>query len=125
MHRAVLALALVISLAACGGFFRKGAPSGDPLRVCVRNGADGYGNLVAHVGSTRYDVMPNEEVCKPILEGPSSIRLTAATIGGGSMGRLTYVTTLYSNGSRCWRWRLDTTQASQSNLVPCDLGEGE
>jgi hypothetical protein len=118
MRRAV-ALVAAVALAACA-HHRKNGPGLEPLMVCVQNGAQAYGTLIARVGAMRYDVMPGKEVCKRITETGPNLALTATTIGGGAAGPLEFATTLYPTGSRCWVWRLTSAKASQSDVVPCE-----
>jgi hypothetical protein len=119
MRRAFALVAAVAVLAGCAQR-KKSGPAPQPLMVCVQNGAQAYGNLIARVGTMRYDVMPGKEVCKRITETGPNLALTATTIGGGAAGPLNFATTFYPTGSRCWVWRLTSAQASQSDVVPCE-----
>jgi hypothetical protein len=119
MNRLSLAL-ITLSLAGCASIFHRGEGR-EPMQLCVRNSTVGYGNVVAHAGLIRFDVMPGQEQCKRIAEISGSLTLTARTTAGGTAGPLSYATELNPGGSRCWRWDLDNTRASQVDLLPCDL----
>lgn len=117
---------LLLSLAACAA--REGDennPAPEPLRLCVENATAAYGALTARAGLTRFDVLPGERVCKPIILTGGSIPLQARTIGGGASGPLSYAERLLPGGSRCWRWRLTDSPASAVDLMPCDLVDGD
>lgn len=115
------AVVLLLSLAACGPFFRKSdAPESAALRLCVRNGTVAYGNIVARAGLVRFDVMPGREVCKRLSTAGPVVQLRAETTGGGSAGPITYEATLQSGNVGCWRWSLSESPASAADLVPCE-----
>jgi hypothetical protein len=121
-----LSTVLLLSLAACAA--REGdenQPAPEPLRLCVENATAAYGALTARAGLVRFDVMPGEQVCKPVIATGAAIELRAQTIGGGARGPLRYTERLQPGGSRCWRWRLTDSPASSIDLVPCDLGDDE
>lgn len=111
---------LALSFAGCATLFHRGQGR-DPLQLCVRNSTVGYGNLVAHAGLVRFTVTPGQESCKRISETPTPVRLTAETTGGGSLGPLSYNAELIGMESRCWRWDLGNSRATQGNLMPCEL----
>lgn len=117
---------LLLSLAACAA--REGdedGPAPEPLRLCVENATAAYGALTARAGLVRFDVLPGERVCKPVILTGGSIPLQARTIGGGAAGPQTYAERLQPGGSRCWRWRLSDSPASAVDLMPCDLVDDE
>ena len=124
MHR--IALVPLLCLAACGPLVRRGGGE-DPqaVRLCVRNDAAGYGNVVARAELVRFDVFPGQEVCKALPRGAPSIALRASTTGGGAAGPLTYAATLQSGGYGCWRWRLGSSRASAGDLTPCPESPAE
>jgi len=116
-------LALVLALcAACGplrpGEERTGEP---PLRLCIQNDASAFGNIIARAGLVRFDVMPGQEVCKPVTLTGADIPLRAVTTGGGLAGPVSYAERLQPAGARCWRWRLTSSPASAADLTPCDI----
>ncbi|HET6232159.1 MAG TPA: hypothetical protein VFE05_18945 [Longimicrobiaceae bacterium] len=114
---------VLIFAAACGPLRHGSAPEADsgPLRLCVRNATVGYGTLVARAGSTRFDVDPGSEVCKPLMGiTQATVVLRARTNGGGSAGPLSYGTTLLPGTSSCWRWRLGNSASTQLDLLPCE-----
>lgn len=116
-----VALVVPFFLAACGPLrHRDGEPAPDATRLCVRNAAEGYGNIVAHAGLVRFDVFPGTEVCKSLPGTGPSVQLRAATSGGGSSGPLTYAATLQVGVTRCWRWRLGSTRSTAIDLLPCE-----
>lgn len=113
---------LLLSLAACAA--RKGdedRPAPGPLRLCVENATAAHGNIVARAGLVRFDVMPGQTECKPVIVTGSSLPLRAQTIGGGAAGPQSYAERLLPGGSSCWRWRLTDSPASSVDLMPCDL----
>lgn len=119
MHR--FAVVLLMCLAACGPFFRRGdGPPPDRLTLCVQNATIAYGNLVARAGPVRYDVMPGQQVCKPLIGSGPYIALRAVTTGGGIGGPRRYEERLNIGGYRCWLWRLTDSPASSTDLGPCD-----
>jgi hypothetical protein len=119
MHRC--AAVLLLTLAACGPFFRRGEEPPDRARLtlCVQNGTVAYGNLVARAGAVRFDVMPGQQVCKQLIGTGGFITLRAATIGGGSAGPRRYDASLPVGGYGCWLWRLTDSPASSADLGPC------
>lgn len=119
MHRCVAVLLLF--LAACGPFFRGGeeGDAGDRLTLCVENATVAYGNLVARAGPVRFDVMPGQQMCKPLLGAGGFIPLRASTTGGGIRGPRTYEARLPVSGYPCWRWRLTDSPASSADLHRC------
>lgn len=117
---------LLLSLAACAA--RNGdedQPAPEPLRLCVENATAAHGAITARAGLVRFDVMPGERVCKPLIATGASIALQARTIGGGARGPLRYAERLQPGGSRCWRWRLTDSATSSMDLMPCDLVDDE
>jgi hypothetical protein len=120
--KSISVFVLILGLTGCASIFHKGAGR-EPLRLCIRNSTVGYGNLVAHAGLTRFDVMPGREECKQIAEITSTLTLTAQTTGGGVAGPLSYSTNVPGSGERCWRWELGNSRATQVNLMPCELSE--
>jgi hypothetical protein len=117
----VVAALLTLAFAGCASVFHRGEAR-EPQRLCIRNATVGYGNIVAHAGLIRFDVMPGQESCKRIAEISSHLTLVAETTAGGTAGPLHYNAELPGGASRCWRWELANSQASQANLMPCDLG---
>jgi hypothetical protein len=120
MHRCAAVLLLFLA-AACGPFFRPGedGAAGDRLTLCVENATIAYGNLVARAGPVRFDVMPGQRVCKPLMATGGFIPLRASTTGGGIGGPRTYEARLPVSGYLCWRWRLTDSPASSSDLNRC------
>jgi hypothetical protein len=111
---------LILFLAACAsGNKNSRGPAPQPVRLCVQNETEAYGAIVAHAGSTRIDVMPGAETCKPILMAAAAISLTAYTTGGGAHGPLTFATRLLPGTVRCWRWRLTELPGASNDLQPC------
>jgi hypothetical protein len=94
-------------------------PAPEPLRLCIRNGTLGYGNVVASAGPVRFTVLEGQEVCKQVNDPGPGIRLTAVTTGGGITGPISFATTLRPAGDRCWRWNLSNAQSSSIDLEPC------
>ena len=127
MHRC--AAVLLLCLGACGPFFRRGdrAHERERLTLCVRNATIAYGNLVARAGPVRFDVMPGQQVCKPLIGSGGYIQLRAVTTGGGIGGPRRYEERLPISGYACWLWRLTDSPASSADLGPCpdDEEEGE
>jgi hypothetical protein len=78
-----------------------------------------YGNLVARAGQVRFDVMPGQQVCKPLLGAGGYIQLRAVTTGGGIGGPRRYEERLPITGYACWIWRLTDSPASSADLGPC------
>lgn len=119
MHRC--AAVLLLCLTACGPLFRRGENAADPdrLTLCVRNGTVAYGNIVARAGQVRFDVMPGQQVCKPLIATGPAITLRAVTTGGGLAGPRTYEERLLGGGWGCWVWRLTDSPASAADLGPC------
>lgn len=114
------AAVLLVSLAACGPFFRASdEPAREPLTLCVENATIAYGNLIVRAGPVRYDVMPGEQVCKPVVGTGPSVELRAVTTGGGIGGPRSYAERLQIGGFQCWRWRLTDSPASSADLGPC------
>ncbi|HEX6368903.1 MAG TPA: hypothetical protein VF006_08220 [Longimicrobium sp.] len=125
MHRR--AAVLLLGLGACGPFFRGGedAPVRERLTLCVQNHTIAYGNLVARAGPVRFDVMPGQEVCKPLIGTGAAINLRAVTTGGGIGGPRRYEERLPLGGYICWLWRLTDSPASSADLGPCRADEAE
>lgn len=121
-----LAAVALLGLAACGPFFKRGE-GGESNRttLCVVNATVAYGTLVARAGLVRFDVMPGEEVCKPVIVTGSDVVLRAQTIGGGAAGPRRYAERFTLAGSRCWRWRLTDSPASSGDLFPCEAEDGD
>ncbi len=118
MHRP--AAVLLLGLASCGPFFRPGEEADpDRLTLCIENATIAYGNLVARAGPIRYDVMPGQQVCKPVMGTGPYVALQAVTTGGGIEGPHRYAERLQIGGFRCWRWRLTDSPASAADLGPC------
>jgi hypothetical protein len=118
MHRS--AAVLLLCLAACGPFFRPGGePASTPQVLCVENAAVAYGNLIAHAGPVRFDVMPGQQVCKRVMGTGAYVALRAVTTGGGLRGPRSYAERLPIGGYDCWRWRLTDSPASSADLGPC------
>lgn len=115
------AAVLLLCLGACGPFFRRGdqTPARDRLTLCVENATIAYGNLVVRAGQVRLDVMPGEQVCKPLIGTGPSIPLRAVTTGGGIHGPRRYEAQLPISGFPCWLWRLTDSPASAGDLGPC------
>jgi hypothetical protein len=114
---------LLVCLSACGPFFR-GGKDGDEterLTLCVANQAVARGNIIARAALVRYDVMPGEEVCKPVIATGPAIELRATTTGGGLSGPLSYAVRLDVGRAGCWRWRLTDSPASAVDLLPCEF----
>ena len=121
------AAVLLLGLGACGPFFRRGddAPHRERLTLCVQNHTVAYGNLIARAGPVRFDVMPGQEVCKPLIGVGPSIDLRAVTTGGGIGGPRRYEERLPVDGYSCWLWRLTDSPASSADLGPCRDDEDE
>ncbi|HEU4885578.1 MAG TPA: hypothetical protein VFT45_25260 [Longimicrobium sp.] len=118
MHR--FAAVLLMCLAACGPFFRRGdGPPRDRLTLCVENATIAYGNLIARAGPVRFDVMPGQQVCKPLIGSGPYIPLRAETTGGGIGGPRRYEERLSIGGYHCWLWRLTDSPTSSTDLGPC------
>ena len=116
-----LAVFALLGLAACGAFRRENdSPTAQRLRLCVQNATVGYGNITAHADLVRFDVMPEQEVCKMVPAAGPSLVLTAQTMGGGTSGPLRYGTRLQPTGPGCWRWRLTDSPTSSIDLTPCE-----
>ncbi|HEX6037125.1 hypothetical protein [Longimicrobium sp.] len=112
----------LLFLAACAARERdRNEPAPEPFRLCVENATAAYGALTARAGLVRFDVLPGERVCKPLIVTGGAIALRAETIGGGAAGPQRYAEQLQPGGSRCWRWRLTDSPASSVDLMPCDL----
>ena len=124
MRRFSLLVPIVVLLAA--GCIRRGGgmQNADALTVCIENAAAGYGNIIAQVELTRYDVMPGLTVCKRVSPASPRARLTAVTTGGGAAGPVRYDMELPSSSPGCWRWRLGSSKASQNDLTPCPADPG-
>ncbi|HEX8905585.1 MAG TPA: hypothetical protein VF771_12115 [Longimicrobiaceae bacterium] len=121
-----IAVAVLFLAAACktvpqreGGGPRSTAA--EPLRLCVQNQTVAYGNVVAHAGTVRFDVMSGEEVCKRVPGTQPTMVLRAVTSAGGATGPLTFATTLQPGVSRCWTWRLTDAPGNVGELLPCDI----
>ena len=118
--RRTLLLVPAVALVAAGCIRRGGGmDNANALVVCIENAAAGYGNIVARVELTRYDIMPGQTVCKRVNAATPRARLTAVTMGGGAAGPIRYAMELPSSAPGCWRWRLGSSQASQNDLIPC------
>lgn len=115
------AAVLLLCLTGCGPFFRRGdePPARDRLTLCVQNATIAYGNLVARAGPVRFDVLPGEQVCKPLIGTGPYIQLRAVTTGGGIAGPRRYEERLPITGYDCWLWRLTDSPASSADLGPC------
>jgi hypothetical protein len=119
------AAVLLLCLTACGPLARGNGEEGpERLTLCVRNETAAYGNIVARANLLRFDVMPGEEVCKP-LPSTGTIPLRASTTAGGASGPLSYAAQLHTGGARCWRWRLTNSPASAADLTPCGGGDSD
>jgi hypothetical protein len=115
------AAAVLLWLTACAHGPRTGGASAvsDQLQLCVQNETVGYGNIVAHAGMVRFDVMPGQQVCKRVPGPGPMIALQATTTGGGAAGPLSYASRLQVGAGRCWTWRLTESPASAYDLTPC------
>lgn len=111
-------LTALLLLAACAG--NPEGEDGPPERtqLCIENATAAYGAITARAGLVRYDVLPGQTECKPLLN-PGPLSLRATTIGGGAAGPMRYATTLQVSGYRCWRWRLTDAAASAGDIGPC------
>ena len=120
-----MAIVLLLCAAGCVPFRNRDGepePSTEPVRLCVRNETLGYGNITAHAGPVRFDVIPGEMVCRPVIDAGGGIQLTAVTGGGGAAGPLAYRNTLRPGVLRCWTWRLNNAAGSALDLEPCREG---
>lgn len=111
---------LSVSAAAVVACSSSRPPEGfDPnaVTLCIENAAVGYGNVVAYVGSMRFNVYPGEETCKDIRGVGADLPIRATTTGGGSLGPLRFAFRLPAS-SGCWYWRVSTSAAL--DVMPCD-----
>lgn len=115
------AAAVLLWLTACASGPRAGGATAvsDQLQLCVQNETVGYGNIVAHAGMVRFDVMPGQQVCKRVPGLGPFIALQATTTGGGATGPISYVSRLQVGTGRCWTWRLTESPASAYDVTPC------
>lgn len=124
--RTRVAAVLLLCLSACGPLFKRGTGAeSSRTTLCVVNATVAYGSLTARAGLVRFDVMPGEEVCKPVIATGGDIVLRAQTIGGGASGPRRYAERLPAGGYRCWRWRLTDSPASSGDLFPCEATDDE
>lgn len=115
-----IAAVTLLCLTACGPTVRGGGADGpNTLRLCVENATAGYGNIVAHAGMVRFNVMPGQEQCRAVSIPGSAVQVTARTTGGGSGGPISYAERLQPGATGCWRWRLTNSRASAADLTPC------
>ena len=114
---ALLAIVLVASCARNPS--RVEGPRVEPLRLCIRNGSLGYVSLLANAGPVRFNVLAGQEVCREVNDPGPGIRLTAVTTAGGVAGPISFAATLRPAGDRCWRWNLNNSESSASDLEPC------
>ncbi|HYH78312.1 MAG TPA: hypothetical protein VEX86_00895 [Longimicrobium sp.] len=115
-----IAVVLLVFFAAGCAAFRRDTPSGSQTtRLCVRNETVGYGNIVAYADIVRFNVMPGQEVCRPVPAAGAQLALRASTSGGGSTGPLTYSAMMQTGTGGCWRWRLTDSRSSSIDLTPC------
>lgn len=113
MTRLLVVLAIVL-LAACGKQ-RPGSLSPTESELCVANETIGYGNVVARVGTTRFDVQSGRTECKRINIAAGTL-VQATTTAGGAAGRLAFRARL-PGSSGCWLWKLENS--GLSSLFPC------
>lgn len=99
---------------------REGEQASEPLRLCIENATNSYGNVIAYAGLTRFDVMSGQQVCKTVLGTDPGISLRATTTAGGANGPLSFSNRLLPGGTRCWTWRLTDSPASAYDLTPCE-----
>ena len=119
-----VAIVLMMCAVGCAPLRNPGdEPGNQQLRLCVRNATVAYGNIVAHAGLVRFDVLPGQQVCRPVSDPGPGVALTASTTGGGSAGPLSFRNTLRSGASRCWTWTLRDDPGSALDLEPCREGE--
>jgi hypothetical protein len=114
-------MAVLLLAAACGPALSRGDGEGEAperLQLCIENATAAYGAITARAGMVRYDVMPGQTQCRPLMT-PGPVTLRATTIGGGAAGPMRYAATLQAAGYRCWRWRLTDSPASAVDLGPC------
>lgn len=121
MRRALVLIPLV--LVACGRQTGPRSEPGNAMTLCIENATAGYGNVIARVEATRYEVIPGRTMCRTVTLASASPRITAQTTGGGTTGPLRFAITLPSSTGTCWRWRLSGTQ-TEGALLPCREGEG-
>ena len=115
-----IAAVTLVCLTACGPLARGSGDEGpNTLRLCVENATAGYGNIIAHAGLVRFNVMPGQEQCRPVHVPGSALQVTARTMGGGAAGPLSYTERLQPGATGCWRWRLTNSRASAADLTPC------
>ena len=120
-----IVIILILCAVGCAPLRNRGdepEPGNQPLRLCVRNATVAYGNIVAHAGLVRFDVLPGQQLCRPVSDPGPGVALTAATTGGGSAGPLSFRNTLRSGASRCWTWTLRDNPGSALDLEPCREG---
>jgi hypothetical protein len=112
---------VLLWLTACAAGPRTGGATAgsDQLQLCVQNETVGYGNIVAHAGMVRFDVMPGQQVCKRVPGLGPFIALQATTTGGGATGPISYALRLQVGTGRCWTWRLTELPASAYDVTPC------
>jgi hypothetical protein len=118
------ALLLALLLAACTQARPASSPA-NALTLCIQNATAGYGNVVALIERTRYEVRPGQTSCRQIAAAGTSARLSAHTTAGGERGQLQFATTLPSAGVGCYRWRLAGPQSTQGDLLPCEGEQGQ
>ncbi|HEX8245615.1 MAG TPA: hypothetical protein VF541_19035 [Longimicrobium sp.] len=118
-----IAVAMLLSAAACRSLPRNDGARGaaEPLRLCVQNATVAYGNVVAHAGTVRFDVMSGEEICKRVTVPTASMVLRASTTAGGANGPLSFTTSWQPGATPCWTWRLTDAPGSPGELLPCDF----
>ena len=123
MNRSTLLMALLLALvaAACSRP-RSGPAGGNALTLCIENATTGYGNVVARLETTRFEVSPGQSLCRTFTPASASPTITAVTRGGGAVGPLRFSTSLPSGGGACWRWRVEGVQ-TEGSLLPCREGD--
>jgi hypothetical protein len=124
MTRSTVLMALLLTLAAAAcSRPRSGPAGGNALTLCIENATTGYGNLVARIETTRFEVTSGRSLCREFTPASATPTITAVTRGGGAAGPLRFSTSLPSGGGACWRWRVEGVQ-SEGSLLPCREGDG-
>lgn len=103
--------------AGCASGGGAGLPDPNAVTFCIENSAVGYGNIVAYVGTARFTVYPNEQVCKDVRPAGADLAIRGGSTSGGAMGPLRFSFRLPSSPG-CWHWRVSS--AAALDVVPCD-----
>lgn len=111
----------VLTLSACSASQgNEMTGSNSHMTLCIENATSGYGKIEARTRLVDFDVPSGQTVCKEMNDFGGQIPIQARTESGGLAGRRYYSATIEPVQGACWLWTLTGSEASSSNVRPCN-----